>query len=112
RFAPIKKTNDLLDVRSDNYVLTDDFTVIPNPERALDRAFIDLDPRFYQFVDAFEARFPAGAPSLLACERLVVRGDIRFGEGVVLKGRVEMTNTGGEQAVIPDGAVIEGDWRA
>ncbi|PID80545.1 UTP--glucose-1-phosphate uridylyltransferase, partial [bacterium DOLZORAL124_64_63] len=103
RFAPIKKTNDLLDVRSDNYVLTDDFTVIPNPERALDRAFIDLDPRFYQFVDAFEARFPAGAPSLLACERLVVRGDIRFGEGVVLKGRVEMTNTGGEQVVIPDG---------
>lgn len=111
RFAPIKKTNDLLDVRSDNYVLTDDFTVIPNPERALDRAFIDLDPRFYQFVDAFEARFPAGAPSLLACERLVVRGDIRFGEGVVLKGRVEMTNTGGEQVVIPDGAVIEGNWQ-
>lgn len=109
RFAPIKKTNDLLDVRSDNYVLTDDFKVVPNPERTLERAFIDLDPEFYQFVDDFEAHFPHGVPSLLACERLVVRGDIQFGKGVVVKGRVTLTNLSGGRVKVADGSVIEGD---
>jgi len=112
RFAPIKKTNDLLDVRSDNYVLTDAYEVVPNPQRRLDRAFIDLDPAHFQFVDDFEARFPAGPPSLIECARLVVRGDLRFGRGVVLEGEVELRNETGAQAVIPDGAVIEGVWEA
>lgn len=112
RFAPIKKTNDLLDVRSDNYVLTETFEVAPNPRRNLGRAFIDLEPASYQFVDDFEARFPAGPPSLVDCERLVVRGDIRFGAGVVLKGDVTLENATGAPAVVPDGAVIEGHWQA
>jgi len=112
RFAPIKATNDLLDVRSDNYVLTDDFRVVANPARALGKAFIDLDKRFYKMVDDFDARFPHGPPSLLACEKLVVNGDVRFGRDVVLKGAVEMVNEGDVQAVVPDGAVIEGTWRA
>ena len=30
-------------------------------------------------VDDFEARFPAGVPSLVRCERLIVKGDFRFG---------------------------------
>ncbi len=110
RFAPIKKTNDLLDVRSDSYLLTDAFEVIPSPERTLGRAFIDLDPAYYGFVDDLEARFPAGPPSLLACSRLEVRGDIRFGRGVVLRGEVTMRNDSDTQAVVPDGAVIAGEW--
>lgn len=108
RFAPIKKCNDLLDVRSDNYVLTGDFRVVANPQRHLDRAYIDLDPQYYQFVDDLEARFPHGPPSLLACERLVVRGDHRFGRNVVLKGRVELVNDGRRPVVIPDETVITG----
>jgi UTP--glucose-1-phosphate uridylyltransferase len=112
RFAPIKKCNDLLDVRSDNYILTDDFRVTANPARGLDRAYIDLDPQFYQFVDDLEARFPHGPPSLLACARLDVRGDIVFGRNVVLKGDVKMSNTTGRQVQVPDGAVITGEWRA
>ena len=109
RFAPIKKTNDLLDVRSDNYIMTEDFQVRANPERILPRAFIDLDPEFYQFVDDFEARFPKGVPSLVECERLVVRGDFKFGKNVVLKGRVELVNKTGDQITIADGEVIAGD---
>ena len=112
RFAPIKKTNDLLDVRSDSYVLTDAHEVVPDPRRELGRAFIDLDPTFYQFVDDFEARFPAGPPSLIECARLVVRGDVRFGAGVVLKGDVELRNATAAQAVVPDGTVIAGVWEA
>lgn len=108
RFAPIKKTNDLLDIRSDNYILTEDFQVAANPERSLERAFIDLDPQFYQFVDDFDARFPHGAPSLLECARLVVRGDVRFGKDVVLRGEVDVINKTMAQVSIDDGAVLQG----
>ena len=108
RFAPIKKTNDLLDVRSDNYILTDDHRVIANPERKLPRAYIDLDPACYKFVDDLEQRFPYGPPSLLECERLVVRGDFRFGKNVVLKGKVELVNEGKGQVTIGDGEVVQG----
>ena len=108
RFAPIKKTNDLLDVRSDNYILTDDFQVTANPERKLARAYIDLDPEHYQFVDDFDARFPHGAPSLLECSRLVVRGDIRFGKDVVLRREVELVNETGGQVQVADGSVLTG----
>jgi UTP--glucose-1-phosphate uridylyltransferase len=109
RFAPIKKTNDLLDVRSDNYVMTADYQVLANPERLLPRAFIDLDPAHYQFVDDLEERFPFGAPSLVRCERLVVRGDFRFGANVTLTGKVTLQNETGRRQEIADGTVIEGD---
>lgn len=110
RFAPIKKTNDLLDVRSDNYIITPDFQVRANPRRSLPRAVIDLDPTFYGFVDQLETRFPHGAPSLLACERLTIRGDIRFGRDVVLSGVVEMVNETERPLTVPDHARISGRW--
>ncbi len=87
RFAPVKTTNDLLALRSDAYVLLDDYRVEPAPERD-DPPFIDLDSDYYKLVGDFEARFPAGAPSLVACERLVVKGDVTFGRGVVVRGAV------------------------
>jgi UTP--glucose-1-phosphate uridylyltransferase len=51
---------------------------------------VDLDPRYYRLIDDFEARFPFGPPSLVACERLTVRGDVTFGAGVVCQGEVEI----------------------
>lgn len=111
RFAPIKTTNDLLDVRSDDFVLTDRWQVVANPERTLGRAVIDLDPDHYKLIDDFDARFPHGPPSLLACERLEIRGDVRFGRDVTLEGDVRLVNETGVQAVIPDGATISGEWR-
>ncbi len=112
RFAPIKKTNDLLDVRSDNYIMTDDFQVQANPARKLGRAYIDLDPQYYQFVDDFEARFPDGPPSLVECQRLVVQGDILFEKNVVIKGNVTMKNGTGCQVVVSSGTTITGNWEA
>ncbi|MDX2473049.1 MAG: UTP--glucose-1-phosphate uridylyltransferase [Candidatus Krumholzibacteria bacterium] len=110
RFAPIKKTNDLLDVRSDNYILTEDFQVRANPQRQLERVVIDLDPRHYGFIDQLDEHFPHGAPSLLGCERLTVQGDIYFGRDVVLTGVVEMHNDGTTPLSVPDGALITGTW--
>ena len=93
RFIPVKTTNDLLAIRSDNYVLTDRYRLIPNPERKLDRHVrIRLDPSYYKFIDRFERRFPYGAPSLLECESLTIDGDIRFGDNVRLKGGVALFN--------------------
>lgn len=102
RFAPIKHTSDLLVVRSDCYVLEPDHRVVPNPARTLPPPVVELDPAHYRFVDDLERRFPAGAPSLLGCRRLVVRGDVRFGRGVVIRGEVELAAAPGTVRKIPD----------
>jgi UTP--glucose-1-phosphate uridylyltransferase len=86
RFAPVKTTNDLLAVRSDAYVVTDEWHVELVPERGETPPIIDLDPRYYRLLRDFEARFPSGPPSLKGCERLSVVGDAIFGSA-----RGEMT---------------------
>lgn len=106
RFAPIKKTSDLLNVRSDNYILTDDFRIIAGHTTP---TVIELDPAHYQLIDDLEARFPQGTPSLRQCRRLSITGDIRFGAGVTLKGEVWLVNSGAKQIAIEDGAEINGN---
>ena len=90
RFAPVKTTDDLLVLRSDVYEVGDDLRVEPVPERADNLPFVELDKRYYRLIDAFEQRFPAGAPSLREAERLVVHGDVTFGAGVRVRGAVEL----------------------
>jgi UTP--glucose-1-phosphate uridylyltransferase len=90
RFVPVKTTDDLLVLRSDVYRLTDEMLVEPLPQRAGNLPFVELDSRFYKLLDAFEQRFPAGSPSLRDAERLVVKGDVTFSEGVVVRGAVEL----------------------
>ncbi len=107
RFAPVKTTNDLLAVRSDAYVLTDDYRVTLSPQRQLKEVVISLDPAFYKLVDTMEARFPKGVPSLIECECLSIKGDIKFGRDVVVKGQVELINNSGQQCVIEDSTVLE-----
>jgi UTP--glucose-1-phosphate uridylyltransferase len=108
RFAPVKTTDDLLVLRSDAYVLTDDFHVVLAPERDDGAPFVSLDSKFYKRLRDFDARFPAGPPSLVAAERLVVEGDVRFGRDVAVRGSVEVHQDGDDQRVIDDGAVLEG----
>jgi UTP--glucose-1-phosphate uridylyltransferase len=91
RFAPVKTTNDLLGLRSDAFCVTDEWHVVGNPARRHGSLVVDLDPAFYKLVGDFERRFKHGAPSLLECERLLVRGDVRFGGGVAVSGRVEIS---------------------
>ncbi|HZC28945.1 MAG TPA: UTP--glucose-1-phosphate uridylyltransferase, partial [Gaiellaceae bacterium] len=87
RFAPVKTTSDLLALRSDAYVLTDDFRVEPAEGR--DRPpVVDLDDDHFKLLRDFEERFPSGAPSLVGCERLTVEGDVEFGADVVVRGAV------------------------
>jgi UTP--glucose-1-phosphate uridylyltransferase len=107
RFAPIKTTNDLLAVRSDAYVLTDDYRVILDPRRA-QPPFIRLDSAYYKLTDAMEARFPYGAPSLIACQSLTVTGDVHFGRDITITGVVDLTNKTDKPLVIEDNARLIG----
>merc|ERR1719210_822848 len=93
RFAPVKTTNDLLALRSDAYKLTEDYRIVLAPERSGQPPTIDLDGR-YKFVDAMEKLVPEGAPSLIACKSLTVKGEVAFAKGVVFKGNVVVKNSG------------------
>jgi UTP--glucose-1-phosphate uridylyltransferase len=108
RFAAVKKTGDLLGIRSDAYVLTDDFRIVPNPARTRGALVVNLDDRFYAFIDQMEERFPGGPPSLVDCDRLDVAGDVRFGRSVVVRGTVRVTNEAASPRRIPDGTVLAG----
>jgi UTP--glucose-1-phosphate uridylyltransferase len=108
RFAPVKTTNDLLAVRSDAYVLTEEAHVELAPERRGIPPVVDLDSSFYKLLGDFEARFPAGPPSLAACERLTVVGDVMFGRDVVVRGSVTIRHEGDGQLRVEDGTVLEG----
>jgi len=108
RFAPVKTTSDLLVLRSDAYVLTDDFQIVVAPQREDGAPFVELDPKFFKRLRDFDARFPEGPPSLVEAERFVVEGDVRFGRDVIARGEVEVRQEGSEPLVIDDGAVLEG----
>ena len=90
RFAPVKTTNDLLVLRSDFYTLTEDVHVVPADGREPGSIFVDLDPDHYKLLRDFDARFPAGPPSLVRASRFVVRGDVTFGPDVAVEGETEL----------------------
>ncbi len=104
RFVPVKKTNDLLVVRSDAYRLADDWTLAPAPGRGPEPPLVELDSDHYKLLGDFEERFPAGPPSLAACERLTVEGDVRFGRDVTVRGSVTLSGP----RTIEDGELLEG----
>jgi len=89
RFVPVKTTNDLLLLRSDQYELSAAGDLRASPDRATDAdTFVELDSRYYKLIRDFDERFPQGSPSLRAATSFVVRGDITFGAGVVVRGDV------------------------
>jgi len=94
RFLPVKTTNDLLLLRSDVYGVGADGVV-----RALvDAPLIDLDRRFYSTIADFDARIPA-PPSLMDARSFTVQGDWHFGRDVVVRGDVELNDSGKNQSV-------------
>jgi len=101
RFLPVKKCNDLLNVRSDRYVIDKSYRIVAHPDTTASIS-IDLDPAHYSRLPDYEARFPSGPPSLRHCTSFAVKGDVRFGEGIVAKDSVRIENHQEAQAVIPD----------
>ena len=54
----------------------------------------------------FDARFPAGVPSVIGCDRLSIDGDVRFGPDVVLRGSIALKHAGEQQLVVPAGTEL------
>jgi UTP--glucose-1-phosphate uridylyltransferase len=103
RLVPVKTTNDLLVVRSDAYVLDDDARLTLDPSRSA-APLVDLDDEHFKLLADFDARFPEGPPSLVACDRLQVVGDVTFGADVVCRGTVVIEGP----SRVEDGTVLEG----
>jgi UTP--glucose-1-phosphate uridylyltransferase len=103
RFSPVKTTEDLLALRSDAYVLTDDARVQLAPERS-GPPVVDLDDDYYKLLRDFDERFAEGAPSLVEAERLSVVDDVAFGRDVVVRGSVVVEGP----ARVEDGTVLDG----
>merc|ERR1719446_895466 len=82
RFAPVKKCDDLIALRSDAYIITPDFRIELAPARAGVPPTIKLDDA-YKFVDAMDTMIPNGVPSLIACNSMKIEGPMEFAAGVV-----------------------------
>ncbi|MBT5420700.1 MAG: UTP--glucose-1-phosphate uridylyltransferase [Candidatus Cloacimonetes bacterium] len=90
RFAPVKKTNDMLAILSDAYELTPDFklklvneyTTVPH---------IELSEKYYKNINDFETRFKGGIPSLKKCKSLSISENVTFRNNVKIVGDVKIT---------------------
>jgi len=109
RFVPVKKCQDLLGLWSDCYVVTEDSRIIQNPDRKLETIRIDLDHRYYKKIDQLKERFAHNTPSLIDCESLRIEGNVYFGKGVIIKGKVNIISHSTRKVSIPEEMVIDAD---
>ena len=106
RFVPVKTTDDLMLLRSDAYVMGEQFQVEPAPGLNGNMPYVALDRDFYGLLDDYDRRMPAGPPSIRMASRFVVKGDVTFGAGVVARGAVEI-EAPPEGMTVPDGTVLD-----
>merc|ERR1712050_192342 len=102
RFAPVKKCDDLVALRSDAYLLTEDFRIELCSERNGVPPLVKLDDR-YKFVDTMDTLIPDGPPSLQYCTKLTVKGECMFEKGVTCKGECTFSNAGDGKKTIAAG---------
>lgn len=103
RFAPVKTTADLLVIRSNACRLTPDFRLELAPARNGVPPEVDLDSNHYKLVDGVESLLANGIPDLLNCNKLTVKGPLRFAPEVVIHGDATLNNAGTEAKEVPAG---------
>jgi UTP--glucose-1-phosphate uridylyltransferase len=103
RFVPVKTTSDLLVLRSDAFRLGEGFRVELAPGRSA-APLAELDDEHFKLLRDFDARFPAGPPSLVEADRLAVAGDVTFGRDVVVRGSVSVKGP----RHVEDGTLLKG----
>jgi hypothetical protein len=104
RFAPVKKCDDLLLLRSDAYLLVDNKPVL-NPDCGGSAPSMSLDSKKYKLVGALEEATAGGIPSLVKCKKLKVSGLVRMSRKTKFVGDVEIVNNSGEAKMVPAGVV-------
>ncbi|KAK9115735.1 hypothetical protein Sjap_014682 [Stephania japonica] len=105
RFLPVKATSDLLLVQSDLYTVADGFVIRNSARSNPANPIIELGPEFKK-VSNFLSRFKS-IPSIIELDSLKVSGDVWFGAGIILKGKVSISAKSGVKLEIPDKAVLE-----
>uniref|UniRef100_A0A2P2M0J3 UTP--glucose-1-phosphate uridylyltransferase n=3 Tax=Rhizophora mucronata TaxID=61149 RepID=A0A2P2M0J3_RHIMU len=105
RFLPVKATSDLLLVQSDLYTLEDGFVIRNKARTNPENPSIELGPEFKK-VGNFLSRFKS-LPSIVELDSLKVAGDVWFGAGITLKGKVNIVAKSGAKLEVPDGVTIE-----
>ncbi|MEM6821877.1 MAG: UTP--glucose-1-phosphate uridylyltransferase [Verrucomicrobiota bacterium] len=106
RFAPVKKTDDLLALRSDAYEITEDFRVQLIQERHGIPPTIKLDSEYFKMINGFD-RHISSIPSLKDCKRLTVKGSVLFEKPVSVKGDVTVTNSKSDSRPLPEGSYCD-----
>lgn len=96
RFAPVKTTADLLNLRSDAYEIHDDGRVMLKEERNGKPPLVKLSKNF-KFVDQMES---LGVPSLIKANSFKVDGNIQLESEVVIEGDVSIENEGEETFIV------------
>ena len=109
RFFPVKKCQDLLALWSDCYVITQGSKIIQNPKRRFGTIKINLDDRYYKRINQLKERFPHGAPSLIDCKSLRIKGNVYFDKKIVVKGDVNIISPSPKKVYVPQGMVINKD---
>jgi len=113
RFYPVKTCNDLLAVRSDCFLYTEDHSLRINPAREelkrTDVVKVKLDPKYYGKIDGLDERFGDGIPSLVDCDSLTIEGDVGFEKDVTIKDSVCIKNRQKSRVIIKAGTIIDQD---
>ncbi len=99
RFAPVKGTTDLFALRSDAYEVSEDGRVQLAASRNGKPPVVNFSSE-YKLVDALE---DLGQPSLIDADVLEISGPVKFAEGVVIKGKVTISNPSAEVKEVAPG---------
>ncbi|CAH9097837.1 unnamed protein product [Cuscuta epithymum] len=105
KYLPLQKTSDLLLFRSDLYSLVNGVMTRNAARTNPCDPSIQLGPEF-ENVNDFDTRFKS-IPSIVELDSLDLTGDVYFGSGITLKGKVVIKALPLVKIVIPDGTVLE-----
>jgi len=97
RFAPVKTCNQLFGLRSDAYVISEDFK--PVLADGACKPIISFDDN-YKMVPDMDVSVPDGIPSLKGCKKLKVKGKVKFAAGTVVEGEATITNSTAERVEV------------
>jgi len=105
RFAPVKKCDDLLLLRSDAYMINSDYIPVLNPLCGGKAPVISLDSKKYKLVGKLEEATMDGIPSLVHCDRLKIKGVVRMSKKTSFVGDVSIVNNSDESKFVPVGEI-------
>ncbi len=102
RFAPVKKCNDLLLLKSDAYVVDPSGKMVLHKSRGGVAPIVNLDSKVYKLVQQLEACTSGGnsIPSLVECDRLEIKGEVYLSSRCIFRGSVKVTNSSSEPKIL------------